>query len=138
LINGKRVYLCHGDQIMRHDHGYRLLRFLLHNPLSGWLLPLIPYRITSEVANSMSRQSTGNHRKRNIKWDYLTILRDFASEKFSSGCDVVISAHFHRPFFEETASGTGEKTLISLGDWKTQFSYAEWTENSLFLKKFQP
>lgn len=137
-INGKSVYLCHGDEIMRHDLGYGILRFLLHNRLSGLLFPLIPYRITSGIANLMSRQSKGHHGKRNVKWDYITILRDFASRKFSLGCDAVISAHFHLPHLEKSGAGNGEKTLISLGDWKSQFSYAEWRGDSLTLEKFHP
>lgn len=137
-INGKKVYLCHGDQIIDNDYGYRVLRFLLHNALTGLLLPLVPYRLTSSVADSMSRLSTGNHGERNRKWDYAAILRNFAAGRFESGCDAVISAHFHTPHMDHANTEKGEKILLSLGDWKTQFSYGEWTGDSLALKKFTP
>ncbi len=137
-INGKKVYLCHGDQIMADDFGYRLLRFLLHNSLTGALLRLVPFRLTSLVADRMSRLSSRNHGERNRKRDYEAILKRFAAEKFESGCSVVVSAHFHNPYMYHAETEKGEKFLLSLGDWKTQFSYGEWTGNSLTLRKFSP
>ncbi len=138
VVNGKKVYLCHGDEIIDNDYGYRVLRFLLHNSLTGILLPLVPYRLTSFVADRMSRLSSRNHGERNRKWDYEAILRSFAAKKFESGCDVVISAHFHAPYMHHAETEKGEKILLSLGDWKTQFSYGEWADDSLALRKFTP
>ncbi len=135
-INGKKAYLCHGDQVMESDYGYRLLRFLLHNPLMKYLIPAVPFRLTSFIAELMSRNSSGSHYERNRKWDYEAIMREFAANRFESGCDVVIAAHFHNPFIDKSVSGKTTKTLISLGDWKTQFSYGEWIDDSLFLKIF--
>jgi UDP-2,3-diacylglucosamine hydrolase len=135
-INGKKVYLCHGDQIMQNDFGYRVFRFLLHNSLTKILFPLVPYRATSMIAEHLSRQSLTNHVERNRKWDYSAILKDFASARFESGCDAVISAHFHYPFIYKSGTDNDEKVLLSLGDWKTQYSYGEWINNSLALKKF--
>ena len=102
------------------------------------LLPLVPYRLTSFVADNMSRISTGNHDERNRRWDYETILRNFAAGRFESGCDAVISAHFHTPNLNRFETAKGEKFLLSLGDWKTQFSYGEWTGDSLTLEQFTP
>ena len=43
-----------------------------------------------------------------------------AQQHFAAGCEVVITGHFHVPIFRQ-AEG---KTLIGLGDWIDQFSYA--------------
>ncbi len=137
-LNDKKVYLCHGDQIIGNDYGYSVLRLLLHNPLTGILLPLVPHRLTSFIADRMSRLSARNHVARNRRWDYEAILKSFAARKFTSGCDVVISAHFHTPYMERAETDKGEKTLLSLGDWKTQFSFGEWSDNTLALRKFAP
>jgi UDP-2,3-diacylglucosamine hydrolase len=135
-INGKNVYLCHGDQVISNDYGYRILRVLLHNPLMKFIIPAVPYPLTSYIAELMSRHSSGNHSERNKKWDYGAIMNKFASARFDSGCDVVIAAHFHTPNMVKSGSGKYEKTLLSLGDWKTQFSYGEWSGNSLSLQTF--
>ena len=135
-INGRTVYLCHGDQIIRNDYGHRIFRFLLHNQLAQILIPLVPHRLTSCIAELMSRQSTGNHGQRRRKWNYRKILTQFAATRFQAGCDAVIAGHFHTPYLVRTASTDGEKILLSLGDWKTQFSYGEWIDDSLTLREF--
>ena len=134
-LDGKRVYLCHGDQINSRDIGYRLLRFILHNPLTGALVPVVPVGGVSRLAVRMSRASRQSHQVRALKWDALAILRRFAAARFNEGCDIIITGHFHRPLLEKTPDGGG-RTLLSMGDWITQFSYAEWVDGELSLKTF--
>lgn len=136
-IDGKKVYLCHGDQINTRDIGYRLLRFVMHNRLSGALVPIIPAGGVSALAVRMSRASKQIRQVRTTKstWDYLTILRQFAAARFTEGCDMMITGHFHQPLLEKSARG-GERTLLALGDWITQFSYGEWTDGELSLKTY--
>lgn len=134
-IDGKKVYLCHGDQINSRDIGYRLLRFVMHNPLSGALVPIIPAGAVSSLAVRMSRASKQIRQVRKAKWDYLNILRQFAAARFREGCDIMISGHFHLPLLEKTTDG-GERTLLSLGDWINQYSYGEWVDGELSLKTF--
>ncbi len=135
-LDGKQVFLCHGDQINHRDYSYRLLRVMLHNRFSRILIPLVPVALTSFIANRMSRQSSGKHHFRKMKWNYPDIIRRFAFDKFGQGCDVVVAGHFHMPFLE-TSGPNGEKTLLSLGDWITQYSYGEWLDGGLSLKTFQ-
>ena len=134
-IDGKRVYLCHGDQINSRDIGYRLLRFVLHNRLSGALVPIIPVRGVSSLAVWMSRASRQKRQWRAPKRDYLAMLRQFAAARFSEGCDVVIAGHFHLPLLERMALD-GERTLLLLGDWIDDFSYGEWIDGEIVLKRF--
>lgn len=134
-IDGKRVFLCHGDQINRRDYGYRLLRTMLHNRLSRMLVPLVPVRLASFVAEHMSRQSGKKHVSRRSSWDYPSIIKGFAAEEFSLGCDTVVCGHFHLPFLERSGP-EGNRTLLSLGDWISQYSYGEWIDGRLSLKTF--
>jgi UDP-2,3-diacylglucosamine hydrolase len=132
-LDGKRVFICHGDQINSRDYGYRLLRALLHSSISKALIPLVPAAVTSFFAERMSQQSSKKHGHRQLRWDYAAILREFAAGRFSEGCEVVIAGHFHLPFLERSADG-GERVLLSLGDWISQFSYGEWLDGELSLK----
>jgi UDP-2,3-diacylglucosamine hydrolase len=136
-LDGKKVYLCHGDQINAADHGYRLLRFLLHNRLTGAIIPLVPPFVASYIAERMGRASRKNHDVRRVKWDYPAILRKFASARFREGCDAVIVGHFHLPLLEETWDN-GPRTLISLGDWISHFTYGEWKNGAFSLKRYNP
>ncbi len=135
-LDGKRVYLCHGDQMNSRDIGYRLLRFALHNPLSGALAPIVPVGAVSRIAVWMSRASRQSHQARKMKWDYQAILRKFAADRFNEGCDTVITGHFHLPLLEKTTNG-GERTLLSLGDWITHFSYGELVDGEVSLKTYR-
>lgn len=134
-LDGKRVYLCHGDQINRGDIGYHVLRFLLHNSLTGAMIPVVPVRLVTRIADRMGRISRQGHQRRRVKWDYMAILREFAAARFNEGYDAVITGHFHIPLLEKS-SDRGERTLLSLGDWITHFSYGEWEDGELSLKKF--
>ena len=131
-IDGKRVYLCHGDQINSRDYGYRLLRFAMHNPFSGALVPIIPPAAVSQVAVWMALASKPKRRKMTPSPDCRAMLREFAAARFGEGCDIMITGHFHLPLLERTTGGT----LLSLGDWISQYSYAEWVDGELSLKTY--
>lgn len=134
-LDGRRVYICHGDQINSLDHGYLLLRFLLHNRTTRTLFPLLPPALVFRVAKHLSIRSKGKHGMRNSKWNYETLLNNFAEHRFRSGCDAVISAHFHYPYISTKTDGR-ENTILSLGDWITQFSYGELRDGRLTLNRY--
>ncbi|GFO59807.1 UDP-2,3-diacylglucosamine hydrolase [Geomonas silvestris] len=131
-IAGRRVYLCHGDEVNRDDHGYRVFRGLLRHPLVKALVPIFPQRLACRLAEFLSRRSRGQHVERASRWDYRTILESFARERFAQGCDVVITGHFHLPIISRVEG----KTLICLGDWISQFSYAQCLDGEFTLETF--
>jgi UDP-2,3-diacylglucosamine hydrolase len=136
-LDGKKVYACHGDQINDRDFGYRLLRFALHNRITGIIAPFVPPRITIGIADRMARSSKRKYSKRESRWNYHAILRAFAARRFAEGCDTVITGHFHVPLLER--SGPHENLVtVSLGDWIHRYSYAEWENGSVRLKTYQP
>lgn len=131
-MDGRRIFLCHGDLINRADRSYRLLRFAFRNPLTRLLARIIPPSIPAWIAVKLGNHSKGKHKTAGQKWDYLQMVREFASERFGSGYDVVVTAHFHRPLLQES----GDHTLLALGDWISQFSYGEWRDGTLELKTY--
>ncbi|QWV94016.1 UDP-2,3-diacylglucosamine diphosphatase [Geomonas oryzisoli] len=131
-IEGKKICLCHGDQVNRGDHRYLALRSLLHGPLVQALVPVFPRRLADRIAAAMSRNSSGQHAARRQRWDYPAILENFARERFAAGCDMVVTGHFHLPM----EIREGDRVFISLGDWITHYSYAQWTEAGLTLERF--
>jgi UDP-2,3-diacylglucosamine hydrolase len=134
VIGGKKVYLCHGDQINDKELGYKVLRGILHGPFIRFVTATVPIEFTAGVARAMSRQSKKNHKQNRTRWDFRGILRAFAARKFASGCDVVIAGHFHTPLMEGNESG--DHLLISLGDWVSHFSYGEWSEGRFSLREY--
>jgi len=133
-IDGKKVYVCHGDQINSRDYGYRLFRFLLHNSATKALFPLIPTALVFRIAQNLSSRSKKHHQKRNIKKDYNRLLGHFADGQFRIGCDAVVTAHFHFPHLKVAENGN---TLLSLGDWITQFTYGEFSAGKFSLHTYR-
>ena len=132
-IGSQRVCLCHGDQINRADYRYRAFRLLLHNPVVKAMVPLFSRRLADHAAVTLSRRSSERHGYRRKRWDYRVILDTFASERFASGCDVVITGHYHLPIYQSEPG----RVFISLGDWITQYSYAQWLDGTFTLESFE-
>lgn len=131
-MDGRRLFLCHGDLVNSADHAYRLLRMVFRNPLTRLLAGIIPSSVPSWIAAKLGKHSKGKHQATRARWDYLQLVRDFAASRFRSGYDVVVTAHFHCPLLEKS----GPNTLLALGDWISQFSYGEWRDGTLELKTY--
>lgn len=132
-LDGRRVHLCHGDEVNRRDYPYRLLRLMLHGGLTRALTHVVPPAVAAGIAERMGRKSKQNHGRRRQRWDYAALLRAYAAERFAEGCEVVISGHFHLPLFEQQA-GT---TLICLGDWLSHYTYGEWRDGTVTLRSYR-
>jgi UDP-2,3-diacylglucosamine hydrolase len=131
-IAGQRVYLCHGDQINRQDYRYRAFRLAFHNPVTKALLPLFSRRLAAHTASVLSQRSSKLHTARKSRWDYRAILTAFARDRFAAGCDAVITGHYHLPILQRD----GGHLFIALGDWITQFSYAQCLDGEFSLERF--
>lgn len=133
-MDGRRLFVCHGDLVNSADYEYRALRFIFRNPLTRMLAGIVPPSLPAFIARTLGRHSKANHKAAEAKWDYLQLVKSFAAARFAEGFDMVVTAHYHRPLLESIAG----KSLLALGDWITQFSYGEWKDGELTLKTYQP
>lgn len=133
-IDGKRLFICHGDIINRADYAYMALRLVFRNPLTRLVAKKLPYSIPAFIADRLGRRSKGKHKASEAKWDYRRLVKEFAAARFAEGFDTVVTAHYHRPLLENDNG----KSILALGDWITQFSYGEWIDGRLELKSYQP
>ena len=131
-IGGQRVYLCHGDQINREDYRYRFFRLALHNPVTKALIPFFSRRIAAHAAATLSRRSSNKRAARRARWDYRVVLDSFCRKRYAAGCDAVITGHYHLPMLKREEG----HLFIALGDWITQFSYAQWLDGDFTLETF--
>jgi UDP-2,3-diacylglucosamine hydrolase len=134
-LEGKKVFLCHGDQMNEKDYPYRLLRLVFHSRLTKALALMVPPAVPSFIADRLGRRSRKSHKSNREKWDYRSIIRSFAAARFAAGCDIVVTGHFHLPFREQVADEP-LRLIVSLGDWITHFTYGEWSDGTIVLKRF--
>lgn len=129
-IDGKKVYLHHGDGLAENDAGYRILKKILRNRFNIWLYSWIHPDIGLRLAGASSKKS----RDYTSTKDYGErdgMIR-FATEKIGEGFDAVVMGHRHKP--ESRAIGAG--VYINLGDWITYNTYAELADGTIELKEW--
>lgn len=130
-IDGKRVFLAHGDLMDEADVGYRRLRRVLRSLPLKVLIRIIPPDWTWGIAAWMGRVSKSQqarHEKRNPT----PLLRNHATARFTEGYQVVMTGHFHLPLHEQDEQGE----MFALGDWIRDFSYVECDDGAFSLRSF--
>lgn len=136
IIQGKRLYLCHGDQINSSDRMYRLLRFLLHSRPVAASVRHFPPAWAAKIRERLQKRSQAGYGDRVARWDYRRIVLDFSAELLKKGFDGLVTGHFHIALRE--AVGKTGFTALSLGDWMHQFTYGEIKDGELLLKTYSP
>jgi UDP-2,3-diacylglucosamine hydrolase len=131
-LDGKKIYLCHGDLIDAKDKGYRIYRALLRNRFVGKLVDLFvsPDRLWrfSRYLSARSKAKRGHRPRR----DPRPLLIDHARQRFAEGCQIVMTGHFHTPFIEVMPEGL----VIALGDAMEQASYVVYEDGTFRLATF--
>ena len=133
-VQGRRLFLCHGDQINCRDRGYRLLRLLLHSRLAAVAANYVPPSFVLRVRERLQLSSRAGYQAKLQRWNYREIIRVFARTVWEQGCDGLVTGHFHLAFCEELADPPF--TILSLGDWMEQFTYGEITAGTLSLQTY--
>ena len=120
-----RLFIAHGDGIIRKDLAGRVLRILMRNPFSMSLFRMLHPDIGIPLALFFSKLSRDYKSTTNRETEY----RSFAEKQFSLGIDYVILGHTHRP--DEWR--TGKNVYINTGDWIEHFTYAKLENGKLRL-----
>ncbi len=128
-LQGRQIFLCHGDLVNQADWRYRLLHRALRHPVTVHAGRLLSPAAVQGLRSRLQRSSKSRYYRDQQRWDYTAKIRSFADSVRLQGCDALVLGHFHLPFIEHQ----DRFTLVSLGDWITQFSYAEMIDGQLNL-----
>lgn len=128
VLQGKRIFLHHGDGLALNDLGYRLIKPILRNRINVWL-----YRwLHPDVGVWLARRSSRSSRQYTSNKDYGEqegMVRE-AEKKIREGYDIVIMGHRHKPSLIPIGNGV----YVNLGDWIDHRTYAELSNGSIELK----
>ena len=133
-VQGKRLYICHGDQINSEDLLYRLLRFLLRTPIVALGVRHFPPAWAQKIRERLQKRSQAGYGAKTARWDYRQILLDFARSLQKQGCEGLVTGHFHLALRENVPETTF--AVLSLGDWMEQFTYGEMVDGELRLMTY--
>lgn len=124
-LDGKRIYMAHGDLVNKKDVFYRILRHGLRNPFSYWIIRRVGPRVSKKVAAFLSSISFGKQ-KRTHPERTERIFQQFAKGKLREGFDVVILAHNHVPQSCSFSIDGKQTYYFNVGDWIAHFSFLRY------------
>jgi len=136
VVDGKKLYLAHGDGEGRQPAGFRFIRWLFRNRVCQRAFSAIHPRWTVPFAYRWSRHSRMKGEGRGLPDDrILSGLRVFSREYHESHCDIdfFIYGHVHVLCREKISN---DCEMIVLGEWIHTFSYAILGRNGLELRKW--
>jgi UDP-2,3-diacylglucosamine hydrolase len=131
-LDGKKIFLAHGDLANPGDTGYLMLRKLLRSSLIRGLIRILPSSLLMAIASRASHESQKSSRDKRNYSPAQSILLPYAEELLNQGHHAVLTGHYHQPMHEKI----GEGELIGLGDWITQFSYAVYENGNFAIKNY--
>lgn len=132
-FNQKKFFIAHGDGLGPGDHGYKVLKKILRNPLSQWLYRRIHPDTGVGMASWFSRRGPKHGAEPDsFKGPEQEFLVQFCLEKLKEEhYDYFIFGHRHLALDYELPGGS---RYINLGDWIQFDSYAVFDGEKTELK----
>jgi len=139
-LDGKRLFVSHGDTVDASNTAYLLLHRVLRSRLFYAIQKKIPLSIlwsASRVISKISRR-TSRRKSDGVRYSNGLAARmsTFSMEKFEEGFDAVVFGHCHLPTLERHAINSGMKTFVILGDWISHYSYLMYDGGEFTMKKY--
>lgn len=136
-VEGKRLFVGHGDGLGPGDYSYKRLKKVFVHPLSKWLFKWLHPDIGIKIAHAWS----GHSRITNIEKDENKFLGEdewlwaYCKEiEKETHFDYYIFGHRHLPLELEVGENS---TYFNLGEWVSQNTYLEFDEKEVLLKTFE-
>ena len=129
-VQGRRVFLAHGDGLARGDWGYRVFKTVTRNRFVIGAIRLVHPDLLLPLAANLSHTS----RKMTSGWedDPERLYREIALPEFARGADAVLVGHYHCP----THFSREGKDFVIIGDWVQHASYVRLRNRSFELHDY--
>lgn len=137
-VQGKRLFIGHGDGLGPGDHGYKLIKRIFTNQVTQKLFSFLHPGFGTRLALKLSKKSRiANRQSDKIGFDpekeaIVAFCRNVLSKK---GVDYFIFGHRHYPICVEIAPGS---FYINTGDWVTEFSYVVLEQGNISINRYTP
>ncbi len=115
-IAGRRLLLLHGDTLCTDDAAYQRFRRRIRHPVVLALLRALPLGIRRRIARQW-RAASARHNSN--KPEHIMDVNEVtvAEALHTSGAELMIHGHTHRPGRHRYRLGTRECERVVLGDW---------------------
>ncbi|MDX2002928.1 MAG: UDP-2,3-diacylglucosamine diphosphatase [Chitinophagales bacterium] len=136
-LNGKLLYVGHGDGLGPGDHGYKIIKKIFSNKVAQFVYRLLHPDVGISIANFWSKTSRNANPKEleHFLGEDREWLLIYAKEKLKTQhFDYFVFGHRHLPLDIQLNENS---RYINLGDWISYCSYAEFDGHQLQLKYYQ-
>jgi UDP-2,3-diacylglucosamine hydrolase len=136
-LQGKAIFLGHGDGLGPGDYGYKFLKRVFANRFCQWLFARMHPNFGIGLANFWSRRSRAASNVKDVfkgeenEW-LLQYCRDYI--KTDSAIDFFIFGHRHLLLDIKV---NDRSRYVNLGDWFSDCNYAVLENGELLLKKYE-
>lgn len=136
-LQGKKIFLGHGDGLGPGDHGYKFIKKIFTNPLAQtmyrWLHPDLGIGLANYFSSkSREAQDAVQHF---LGADKEWLIQFCEEQLLTDSFDYFIFGHRHLPIHYQLSN---QKSIyINLGDWMQFFSFGELTDGKVHLKFFE-
>jgi UDP-2,3-diacylglucosamine hydrolase len=134
-INNKSFLIGHGDGLGPGDRKYKFFKKLFENPVSQSMFKWIHPDIAFRIANRYSKKSRlkNLHKDHEFKDDNEWLFHYCKDVEENKHHDYYIFGHRHLPFILDINNNS---RYINIGDWIFSFTYGEFSNNEMQIKKF--
>ena len=137
IINGKKLYIGHGDGLGPGDYGYKRLKKIFKNRLVQSIFGFIHPNIGIGLADFLSKRSRAKsgHLDEVFLGEEKEWLIQYCKEELrKENIDIFVFGHRHLPILQRVEVAT----YVNLGDWIYYFTYGVFDGETIDLLKFEP
>jgi UDP-2,3-diacylglucosamine hydrolase len=135
-LDGRKIYVSHGDTVDLSNRRYLLLRRFLRSRVFYLVQNALPSVLLWQIARLSSRMSKDHLAK--PPEGLAAAMREFSMTKFRDGYDAVILGHCHQPVLEQYMVGGRKRTFGITGDWEDNCSYIKYVDGTFRHSVLQP
>jgi UDP-2,3-diacylglucosamine hydrolase len=136
-VNGKKLFIAHGDGLGPGDHKYKLLKRILTNPACQWLYRRFHPNFGIGVASFFSKLGPKHKNTEPEKFlgeDKEWLIRFCKDTLKEQHFDYFIFGHRHLPLEYPVGEGS---TYINLGDWITFNTFGVFDGHTCSLQRYE-
>ncbi len=132
-LDGKKLYITHGDGLSNGDFGYKVIKKILRSRLNQFLYSLVHPDIGVTLAQASSKKSRYTNEK---SYHGANGMKEFAETKIADGFDFVVMGHYHKPQYIQLTAQNRSGVYVTLGDWIKHFTYGVYANGVFELKNW--
>ncbi len=125
-LQGKKLFLLHGDGMLPGERKYRMVRRVLHHPLANGAWKLLHPDLGMRIALKVGMLSRARHSPPDLHAYETEARRLLGNGRY----DILIHGHIHAGYVKKLPEGV----YVNTGEWLRRLEYVEMRDGECELK----